>query len=154
MLRPGFLKMKKSLSILIGILLFLSPSCKKYEEGPSLSLRSKKARLENKWMYEKILVNKIEKPLDSDDQKFRLSFEKEGLAVKEIANASGPASFVGDWYWQDDKEKLKTIFDYTYFGNPVHEVTEYEILRLKNKELWLKEIKGGGDTLEYHFIPE
>jgi hypothetical protein len=146
--------MKNSIIIRFCILLLLFPACKKYEEGPSLSLQSKKTRLANTWKYEKILVNKIEKPLDPDDQKFRLTFEKEGLAVKEVANASGPASFAGNWFWQNDKEKLKTIFDYTYFGNPVHEVAEYEILRLKNKELWLEEIQAGGDTLQYYFIPE
>ena len=146
--------MRFSFFLFILVINLLSLSCKKYEEGPSLSLRSKKARLENKWKYEKILVNKTEKPLDEEDQKFRLALEKEGLAVKKVANASGPASFVGNWFWLEDKEKLKTIFDYTYFGNPVHEVSEYEILKLKHKELWLEEIQAGGDTLQYHFIPE
>lgn len=140
--------------LLILLCLSVFHSCKKYEEGPAFSFRSKKARLENKWKYGKILLNHKEKPIDADEQKFRLMFDKEGLAVKEVANNSGPASFVGQWEFVEQKEKLKTTFDYTWFGNPVHEVTEYQILKLKNKELWLEEMKASGDTCEYHFVPE
>jgi len=145
--------MKKiAFSLLTIILISISPSCKKYEEGPALSFRSKKERLENNWKYEKIIVNEEEQVLDSDDEKFRLKLDKEGLAIKEIANASGPASFVGTWEFADHKEILKTTFNYSYFGNPVEEITEYTIVKLNNKDLWLEVISG--DTSEYHLIPE
>jgi hypothetical protein len=144
--------MNKALLSLVLILFFIS--CKKYEEGPALSFRSKNARLENSWKYEKILLNADEQVITEEDKKFKLRFDKEGLAIKEIYNASGAASYVGDYTFNDHKEKLQTTFDYSYFGNPVHEVIEYTILKLKNKELWLEEIKASGDTCEYHFIPE
>jgi hypothetical protein len=147
--------MNKSIFSLLTIVLFSTLfSCKKYDEGPALSFHSKKARLANKWKYNKIYVNKEEKEIDSDEQQFRLEFDKEGLAIKTVSNASGPASFVGSYDLIDHKEKLKTAFYYTYFGNPVNDINEYDIIKLKNKELWLKEDKQNGDTYEYHFVPQ
>lgn len=129
-------------------------SCKKYEEGPALSFRSKKARLENKWKYEKITINEEKQLLSSEELEYRVSFDKEDIVIKHTSTTSGPATFVGKYSFIDNKEKLKTTFDYTYFGNPVHEVNEYTIVKLKHKELWLREYKASGDTCEYHFIPE
>lgn len=145
--------MIKILSTFI-ILSAIFASCKKYDEGPTLSLRSKKTRLENTWKYEQVIINRLPLELDENDQKFRLKFDKEGLAIKQVANPSAPATFVGSWVFFEDKEKLRTTFDYTFFGNPIHEITEYRILKLKNKDLWLEEIKSSGDTCHYHFIPE
>lgn len=51
--------MKRIASILFfafAILVSVS-SCRKYEEGPNVSLRTKKARITNNWKYESAQVN-------------------------------------------------------------------------------------------------
>jgi hypothetical protein len=147
--------MKKSNQLLFILIAFtfILVSCKKYEEGPALSFRSKKARLENTWKYEEIRINDEKHLRTSEELEYRLSFDKEDNVIKKTSTTSGPVTFPGKYSIIDDKDKIRTTFDYTYFGNPVHEVNEYEILKLKNKELWLREYKTNGDTCEYHFIP-
>ncbi len=46
---------KLLLFVACGLLIF--QSCKKYEDGPSFSLRSKASRLEGKWGVEKRILN-------------------------------------------------------------------------------------------------
>jgi hypothetical protein len=148
--------MKKIVSsiFLLTLILSIISSCKKYEEGPALSFRSKKARLENKWKYDEISINEEKQLLSAEELEYRISFDKEDIVIKQTSTTSGPVTFVGKYSLMDDKEKIKTTFDYTYFGNPVHEVNDYVIVKLKHKELWLREYKASGDTCEYHFIPE
>lgn len=148
-----FLSMKtRPLLFLAGIIL-LMPACKKYEEGPSLSFRSKEARLEGTWKYEKIFVNQKERTLSEEEEKFRLSFYKEGFARKEVFNGSITNSISGNWYWDHRKDNIKLVFDYTYFGTPMHEETLLRIIRLKNKELWLEET-ASKEPIQYQLIPE
>ena len=42
-------------------------SCGKYEEGPGLSLRSKKARVAGTWKLSKSSTNGVDDALDSDE---------------------------------------------------------------------------------------
>jgi len=56
----------KDMKKLSGILLFalilalVLPSCGKYEEGPSISLRSKTSRIVNEWVVEKYYENGVD----------------------------------------------------------------------------------------------
>ena len=51
--------MKKGIKILASLILVISilTDCKKYDEGPLISLRTKKARLAGDWKIEKILYD-------------------------------------------------------------------------------------------------
>ena len=53
--------MKNLLFILSLTLLLVASSCKKYEDGPSFSLRSKKERLSNNWKINKYFVGDVDK---------------------------------------------------------------------------------------------
>lgn len=58
--------MNKILLVLSVLLLF---GCKKYEEGPSISFRTKKARLTNAWNIErKVFPNGTEEVLSEEDK--------------------------------------------------------------------------------------
>lgn len=120
--------MKKLLSLFfIGTFLLVS-ACGKYEEGPSLSLRSKKARVANEW--------KIVYAYDFDDQQETTAdysnetweFTKDGQFIEREGNI---VDKTGTWDFISDKEEI-TISIGT-------DIDKYKILRLKENEMWLKD---------------
>ncbi|GAB4278073.1 MAG: hypothetical protein Kow0068_01540 [Marinilabiliales bacterium] len=90
------------------LLIITIMGCKKYDEGPSISLRSKINRIEGKWYIEKFLINNADSTsgmhenfaevvyfYNSDDEKY-------GAFVND--NFANMSSF--DWSFQSDKEEI------------------------------------------------
>ncbi|MEN8787228.1 MAG: hypothetical protein ABF264_07970 [Flavobacteriales bacterium] len=111
--------------ILAAALVFGSTSCK-YEEGPGLSLRTKTARVAGEWTIEKIIY--ADGTEDTDNFDYTYSFDKDGTGK---INFSG-SSVDFNWDLVDSKEKIKIDID--GFGSSTE-----TILRLTNKEMWLKD---------------
>ncbi|GAB4303254.1 MAG: hypothetical protein Kow0068_25640 [Marinilabiliales bacterium] len=101
-------------------------SCKKYDDGPTFSLMSKKARLTGEWE-----VVKIEGGQEPDDGELILEFEKNGDFKVTYDYGSYSYSYEGDWTWEDKKETLEIEIA----GDKV----EWEVKRLTNKELWFED---------------
>jgi hypothetical protein len=124
----------------------LTTSCKKYDEGPAISLRSKKARVVNKWKAEKVMENG--KDVTSDYQGVTWEFKDDN---KLYFNFPGGLAITGKWEFNNDKSKIIVTLDIT------NEKSELEILRLKEKSMWLKEKdkddNGNPVTTEFHLIP-
>jgi len=114
------------------VLLNLS-SCKKYEDGPSFSLKSKNGRLTGEWTVDEI---DKEKQVGST---LTLEFEKNGdFSYKySYTDSYGNSSYSydGEWDWEDGKKSVEV----TIAGQPK---TEWEILKLTNKELWFEDDYG------------
>lgn len=102
-------------------------SCSKYEDGPSFSLRTKKARLAGEW--EVVRVGNETYP--QDGYSIEMEFDKEGDFKYTFLYATYSYSYNGDWEFSSDKEELEIEID--------NEVQTFEILRLTNKELWLED---------------
>jgi hypothetical protein len=121
--------MKKLLPLLLlssALLLGGLSSCSKYEDGPSLSLLSKKARVTGKWNV-KSIGSYI---LTPNEYSFEMAFEKNGDAVfTQIEPNWGSDSYLGTWAFASDKEELMLNID--------GDLMVYEIKRLTNKEMWL-----------------
>ena len=126
--------------------------CGKYEEGPSVSLRTKKARVVGTWEIEKVMENGVDITTD-----IRAVIASESIEFKkdETFTASqtltslfggGTDSQSGTWAFASDKEKIST----STTENNVTTTTTVDILRLTNKEFWTKEVDGS-DTYEYHY---
>ncbi len=106
-------------------------SCGKYEEGPKISLRSKKARLANEWVVTKYDVEEYEDGVlvdsytenESSDPTI-IKIDKDGTF--EVDGEKGTWEFKGD-----------TDLVFKYDDEPDYEDV-FEIIRLKNKELILK----------------
>jgi len=145
--------LKRQYFIFLFAIIFLL-SCKKYEDGPGLSFRSKTERLSNHWKFEKKLVNEEEVSLSDEEQKTILTFDEGGIFIKKIPNGPYFNSYNGTWEFIEKKEKVKTYLDYSYFGNSVVEERNWEILKLKEKQLWLVYTNANDDRIEIHFIPE
>lgn len=127
--------MKKLTAVLSVFLLVGFTSCKKYEEGPSFSLRSKKARVANSWIVDEYVY--------TDGEIFKANnspiyeFEKDG----DLRISYPYGEDRGSWEFRNSKESIAFIIDGF--------VDVYAIVKLKEKELWLAdELKD-----EIHFIP-
>jgi hypothetical protein len=139
--------MKKHLYLLIVTVLLLSfAGCGKYADGPAVSLRTKKARLDGNWTMVVIYNNGVDVTANyPDDTGYRI--DKNGGLVK-IANATETA---GSWEFNEDKKEIRI----TLATSPTPYV--WEILRLTNNHLWLKRTVPKPDpnelpdTIEEHY---
>lgn len=122
-------------------------ACNKYPDGPAISLKSKKERIANTWKIEKALRNGND--VTSDYSIYTLYTSNDGDANLKATITFGSFTYQGDtdgtWAFNSNKkDKLTLDFENNEFDNV------YQILRLKEDELWLREI-GGEDEL--HLIP-
>jgi len=122
--------MKTPIYIILALAFSLAlPGCSPYEEGPKISLRTKKARITGTWK----LVNTI--GWTTSEVRF-WNLERDGSYLEE----SGSYFEDGTWEFRGDKDELY-IFESD--GN----LDKFEILRLKNSELHLRDT----DQDEWHF---
>lgn len=129
--------MKKSIILALSLLVagsFVFIGCGKYEDGPGMSLRSKKGRLAGDWKVEKATstTNGTTTDWTSLFAGYVLTIDKDGSFTETMNNISTN----GTWKFSDDKMLL--IQTYTSSGN----VDTMPITRLTNKEFWSKEVNG------------
>ncbi len=120
--------MKLSIKLVIAALLltFAFSSCKKYPDGPSMSLRSKEHRAEGEYMIEKYTLNGADqtdllKTAGGPDYAFHL--EEDGSY-----HVHGNLEDEGKWKFSSDKKNLLTT------SNTAGSTEQtFQILMLKNK---------------------
>jgi hypothetical protein len=122
-------------------------SCKKYEEGPVISLRSKKERVANTWQIE-VAYNDGEDVTEEYDE-YTVKFTKDGDAELAALYSWGGFSYEyetnGTWSFMNNSEELEVDYE----DDDADEV--YQILKLEEDELWLR-VKGEEDEL--HLMPK
>jgi hypothetical protein len=135
--------------ILMALMIVLVlPACKKYPEGPALSFRSKKSRLVNQWTVEQKLQNGIDVTLDYKEVRRNLIVEfKEGGDLVSTYTNPVDSTIVINAAWEFNKDKSAVNITQTGVTLP------YTILKLKNKELWLKTTIGA-TIEEFHYMSE
>ncbi len=111
---------------------FATPSCNKYEDGPKFTLLTKKMRLTNDW--DIVEYEDSDGDVVADNSSDYFSFEKDGTYRANYGNFS----YKGEWEFADNKEKLAI----SYQEGSITVTEKREILRLTNKELWLKDSDG------------
>jgi hypothetical protein len=102
-------------------------SCSKYEDGPSFSLRTKKARLVGEWE----VVRIGDETYPQEGYTLEMTFEKDGDLDFKYSYGTYSYTSAGDWEFSNDKEELELTLD--------NEIVTFEILRLTNKEVWLED---------------
>ena len=121
---------------LLAAVLLVVLSCGKYEEGPEFTVLTKKKRLVGDWKLQEVMIDG--QIVDAQAYaEYTLTFERDGTALISY----GALSYKGTWAFIEDKTKLRTI-DLT--GQTV----EPTIIRLTNKELWLKDADGDLNKLK------
>jgi len=139
--------MKKHLIVCTAIFAAMTGGCNKYEDGPAISLRSKKKRIANTWRIEKYYVNDVEQTtavaLLGD---YTVTFTKDGNYSfnTTFIDGSGTREFI------NDKEGIRIIVPNNLSGQDVNDFT---ILRLKEKEFWYYYTEGS-DKHEIHLKPD
>lgn len=114
-------------SLILTMVLFVA-ACGKYEEGPSLSLRSKKARLANEWKiaYAYDFKDQVETTADYSGEIWE--FTKDGRFLERESDSVDKS---GSWDFISDKEEIAISIG--------TDIDKYNILRLKENEMWLKD---------------
>lgn len=143
----------KHLAQLSLFILFISfASCKKYEDGPAISLLSKKARIANIWKVDTYYLNGKDKTTEYRQLVVReklIFFQSGEFQYSELSNwIWATPEYSGTWKFVNDKEEVEL----TPSTSTVKTKT-YKILRLKNKSLWLEERVSSDSLVEYHFLP-
>jgi hypothetical protein len=123
-----------------AVMTFNLQSCGKYEDGPGLSLRTKKARVVGDWDVVQIGAQLF----PQGGYSLEFEFEKDG-DLKYTYNYSyyGQTysyTYAGTWDFSSDKEDLDMTID--------GQVQSFEIQRLTNKEMWLDDTNNGGNAVQ------
>ena len=108
-----------------AVVLLNFTSCKKYEDGPAFSLRSKTNRLLGEWE-----VVEIDNQDPSDDGRFIIEFERDGDIEFTYDYGSYSYGSQAEWEWEKGKEEIEIEFD--------NFREDWEITRLTNSELWFE----------------
>ena len=118
-------KLKKiSYASVAGITALSVSSCGKYEDGPNMSLLSKKARVVGSWNVKSIGTFSL-----NSGYSLNFSFEKSGSASFSYSYSGYSETYAGSWDFASDKENL--------ILNIGGDVQTFEIKRLTNDEIWL-----------------
>ncbi len=143
------MKQTRPLQILVGALLLtaLTTGCKKYDEGPLISLTSRTERIANTWVIDNATADGGD--VTSDFDNYVLTMTTSGsatlLATYTVFGADFTFDTNGTWTLQNDDEEL--VLD---FENDAADGT-YQIRRLTETQLWLHKV---GDDLELHLKPQ
>ena len=134
-------KLMLALSTAAVVVIMLSfSSCKKYDDGPMFSLKTKTARLtKGEWEVVEVANH------DIVDGKMEMEFDKDGdfttTYTYSYDGESQTTSYKGEWEWESGKESIEVRYE----GG---EKEEFEILRLTNDEFWFEDEDGDEYILE------
>jgi len=135
--------------MLIALPLLMLSACGKYEDGPAISLRTKEHRLVNNWQVSSAYQNGTDKTSDFNAAYagYLLDIRKDDTYTLQYSPFSiGQVNDHGTWAFTDDKMQVR-------FTDSDGDVTVYTILRLKEKELWVR-FMDGSDEWEVHLVPK
>lgn len=118
------------------VAIFSIVGCKKYPEGPSFSLATKKARVANTWVVEKATQLSSNADVTSLFSKDSYELKKDGSYAFTTYDLFGHANVqVGKWEFTSSKESIVcTPTDLSSYS-----ASTWLILKLKSKEMWVKD---------------
>ncbi len=121
--------------------------CKKYNDGPLISLSPRAERVANTWLIDHATANGND--ATSDFEAYVLTLTSSGdatlVATYTVFGTAFSFNTSGTWAFQNDDEELVLDFaDNSADGT-------YQIRRLTEEQLWLHKV---GDDLELHLKPQ
>lgn len=137
--------MKTNLKISVVLLLLACMAlpalqgCKKYPDGPALSLRSRSERVANTWKVENYKIN--DNDYTSLVAGYTETFSKDGAYSYSWGNLSG----TGNWAFQNEDQEIRLT------GISNQDSYTLVILKLEEKEFWYYYMDGN-DKNEFHMI--
>lgn len=159
----------KNLFIISILVLSLTQSCKRGENDPFISLKSRDGRITGTWNLVNLEISEVDNGstttitydgttltinedgnVDSYLYSHEMTIEKDGTYERELYNDGDTYKNTGHWWWLHDKQK-KTRIAFDDDGN------SFYIDQLKNKELILQyqyefnSTGGSGSSLETRY---
>lgn len=130
--------------LLLGFIVMLGTSCKKYDEGSSFSIKTIKGRLAKTWEVEKwIDENGEETKPESKSDVFTMKINKDGTGVYSgLDTLDQPYKEEFNWILSKDCKKLYFYEKAEALDIGVTFAVVEEIILLKNKQLGLKDADG------------
>ncbi len=144
------MKKLSTIFLVIVVVAVAISSCRKYEEGPNISFRSKKARLTNNWRVESAEVNGTEVSQDPYWAKQKHYIYRDGKYIVTIIDpiTLEARNVQGTWVLYDHGKKV-ALTTKNFSGN-IDSTNDYNILKLYEKQLWIRNVD---NSVEIHFTP-
>jgi|SRR6218665_894718 len=142
--------LRKTFLIFIAAIFILTAGCKKYEDGPLLSLYTKKHRVMGTWDVEYFSINGYDSTTYLKSKPFygMYNFGKGETfySIHPFLYSSNNVGFTenGQWLFTDNKENIQIAFtdhstkSETHLGAYRDHNVIWKITRLTEKEMWLK----------------
>lgn len=125
--------------------------CSPYEEGPGISFRSKSERIANTWVINYAVEADGDVVLD-DYNNGTYSLTKDGQVTIDDELGGIPFTATGTWTLMSDDENINVKSEADFGLITLESDETYEILKLKENEMWIKDVDDDGTEL--HFIPK
>lgn len=134
-------KISQLFILLSGLLIITNTGCKKYPEGPAVSLTSKTERVANTWRVDYYLING--KDYTSSVTNYTETFTKNGNYYYSAGSVTGS----GNWNFQNNENEIRI--------NGISHMSSETlfILKLKENDFWYYYVDGN-DRIEFHLIPQ
>ncbi len=135
------MKIKKIIPVALLALILATTfqSCKKYPDGPSLSLRSRTERVSNTWKLENYKIN------GNDFTSLVSSYTETFSKTKSYSYSWGILDGSGTWAFQNKDSEIRIT------GNDNQSSRTLTILKLEEKTFWYYYFEGN-DKYELHLI--
>jgi len=121
---------KTTLLVLVATL-FIFSGCKKYEDGPYISFKSKMKRLEGEWRIVKLNGDDV----FSNYPRLYFKFEEDGKFFRTEKGENYTQTYEGTWVWESRKEIIEVDLRYPDFI----ERFDYRVSKLTSGELWIED---------------
>jgi len=133
-----------TLLVVLMTVIFIIPSCGKYEEGPAFSILPKKTRVVNIWKVDKVFVNDVDRTSLYQDfnSSYKLELTKDEKLIATYTTTLGSVTENGTWALENSSENLV----FTVAGDK----STFKILRLKSSEMWLEETVAGNKIVNQY----
>lgn len=139
----------KLITLLLTLVVVVGSVSCKYENGPTLSLRSKKARVAGSWFLYEIITKDEQGKIETETIVFKEDENVTHLYTKDgdytNTDIYGGNTYISNakWEFSDGKSKIKHNYE-----DGTSESAE--ILKLEHKEMWLKLSENNVDY-EFHY---
>jgi hypothetical protein len=136
------------LGFVIVLLSLFSVGCDNYEDGPKISLRSKRERVINTWKAEYAYRDDVDATAWYKD--WTLDLREDGrLVITDLDENDSIVTQHGFWDFVNDEEELRFLYSVPAVDPDRKTVT---ILRLMEKQLWFRDVTDTA-TWEFQLIP-
>ncbi|MDX2247440.1 MAG: hypothetical protein SF052_11720 [Bacteroidia bacterium] len=129
--------------VLLLTLSTILSSCRKYEDGPTISFLTKQSRVANDWRAAAVFRNDIDET--TDFPVYAMTFSKAGRLTWTIQKEGqvDPVVVTANWELASVKEQIKITFDTKDPLSGETRLLYMDILRLTESELWVSFLSEG-----------